>query len=138
MTIEQRLEYVEQQIQKIQRTNKRLTVALTMVAVVVCAVVTLAATGEKDGVFDMVQARYIAVTNEAGDLVVGLSADDYSEGLVYTRSAKGKELVMLRATVDGSGAVLTYQPNRKELVALGRTENGGIVWGLQQDRRTYR
>ena len=32
MTIEQRLEQVEQQNQKIQRTNKRLTMALTMTA----------------------------------------------------------------------------------------------------------
>jgi hypothetical protein len=32
MTVEQRLEQVEQQNQKMQRTNKRLTVALTMVA----------------------------------------------------------------------------------------------------------
>ena len=34
MTVEQRLEQVEQQNQKIQRTNKRLTVALTMMAMV--------------------------------------------------------------------------------------------------------
>ena len=33
MTIELRLEQVEQQNQRIQRTNKRLTVALTMMAV---------------------------------------------------------------------------------------------------------
>ena len=39
MTIEQRLEQVEQQNQKIQRTNKRLTVALTMTVVAMCAVV---------------------------------------------------------------------------------------------------
>jgi hypothetical protein len=48
MTIEQRLEQVEQQNQKIQRTNKRLTVALTLMAVVVCAVVTMAATNIRD------------------------------------------------------------------------------------------
>ena len=64
MTIEQRLEQVEQQNQqmqrqnqKIQRTNKRLTVALTMTVVAMCAVVTMAARGEKDGNFDTVTAR---------------------------------------------------------------------------------
>ena len=36
------------------------------------------------------------------------------------------------------GTTRTRYGTRKELVALGRTENGGIVWGLQQDRRTYR
>ena len=57
MTIEQRLEQVEQQNQRIQRTNKRMTVALTMMAVTICAVVTMAATGMKDDMFDTVRAK---------------------------------------------------------------------------------
>ena len=44
MTIEQRLEQVERQNQRIQGTNKRLTVALTMTVVAMAAVVTMAAT----------------------------------------------------------------------------------------------
>ena len=48
MTIEQRLEHLEQQNQRTQRTNKRLTVALTMMAVAICAVVTMAATTVRD------------------------------------------------------------------------------------------
>jgi hypothetical protein len=50
MTIEQRLEQLEQR-------NKRMTVALTMMVVAMCAVVTMAARGEKDGNFDTVTAR---------------------------------------------------------------------------------
>ena len=50
MTMEQRMDQLE-------KRNKRLTVALTMMSVVVCAVVTMAATGEKDGNFDTVTAR---------------------------------------------------------------------------------
>ena len=50
MTIEQRLEQLEQR-------NKRMTVALTMMVVVMCAEVTMAARGEKDGNFDTVTAR---------------------------------------------------------------------------------
>jgi hypothetical protein len=84
MTIEQRLEQVEQQNQRIQRTNKRLTVALTMTVVAMCAVVTMAATGEKDGVFDTVKARHILVTNDAGDIVVSLGANDGGDGVVWT------------------------------------------------------
>ena len=49
MTIEQRLEQVEQQNQRIQRTKKRLTIALTMMAVRICAVVSMAARGDKEG-----------------------------------------------------------------------------------------
>ena len=50
MTIELRLEQLEQR-------NKRMTVALTMMVVAMCAVVTMAARGEKDGNFDTVTAR---------------------------------------------------------------------------------
>ncbi len=57
MTIEQRLEQVEQQNQRIHRTNKRLTVGLTMTVVAMAAVVTMAATGEKNGHFDTVTAN---------------------------------------------------------------------------------
>jgi len=42
MTIEQRLDQLE-------KRNKRLKVALTMTVVAICAVVTVAATGDKDG-----------------------------------------------------------------------------------------
>ena len=34
---------------------------------------------------------------------------------------------MLGATVGGNGLVKTYQPNGKELLALGATDNGGFV-----------
>ena len=98
MTIEKRLEQVEQQNQRIQRTNKRLTVALTMMAVAMCAVVTMAATGDKDGVFESVTARTITVTNDADHGVVYLGANDAGLGMVYTSSAKGKPLVGLSGT----------------------------------------
>jgi hypothetical protein len=77
MTIEQRLEQLE-------KRNKRLTVALTMTVVAMCAAVTMAATGEKDGVFDTVKARHILVTNDAGDIVVSLGANDGGDGVVWT------------------------------------------------------
>jgi outer membrane protein assembly factor BamB len=124
MTIEQRLEQVEQQNQKIQRTNKRLTVALTMMAVAMCAVVTMAARDLKDGYFDTVQTRKIWVTNDAGDTVVSIGASDYGDGLVYTYSANGKELVRLSAAESDYGMVTTYQPNGKKSVGLSGTENG--------------
>ena len=129
MTIEQRLEQVEQQNQKMQRTNKRLTVALTMTVVAMCAVVTMAATGEKDGDFDTVVARRIIVTNGAGIPLVMLGVNSAGDGGMVTKSAKGNELVKLPSTPDGEGTVMTFQPNGKELVALGSNPDGGRVWG---------
>ena len=120
MTVEQRLDQLE-------KRNKRLTVGLTMMAVVVCAVVTMAATGEKNAVFDKVMARSILVKNDAGDIVVALGANYGGDGLALTRSAKGKDLVMLSSTENGNGMVKTYQPNGKILVALTSTDDGGLI-----------
>jgi hypothetical protein len=82
MTMEQRMDQLE-------KRNKRLTVALTMTVVAICAVVTMAATGEKNGVFNMVTARHIWVTNDTGDTVVSLSADDGGNGVVWAGNRKG-------------------------------------------------
>ena len=116
MTVEQRLEQLE-------KRNKRLTVALTMTVVAMCAVVTVAAKDDKISTFDKVKARYIAVTNEAGEIVVTLGANDAGGGLVRTMSAKGKDLVNLTST-DSGGTVKTYHPNGKPLVALTASADG--------------
>ena len=149
MTVEQRLEQVEQQnqkmqlqSQKMQRTNKRLTVALTMMAVVMCAVVTMAATGDKDGVFDTVKARNIYVTNDAGDIVVSLGANDGGDGVVWTQNPAGQVLINLGVDDGGDGLVRKYSATAKEngstdgLVDLTSTKdlNGRVYkiarWGL--------
>jgi len=44
------------------------------------------------------------VRNDAGKIVVSLGANVAGNGLVYTRSAKGKDLVEL-TTSDGNGVV---------------------------------
>ena len=127
MTIEQRLEQVEQQNQRIQRTNKRLTVALTMMAVVVCAVVTLAATGLKDGDFDTVTARTIFVENDEGKLVVAIGANDVGDGLAWTQSAKGNDLVMLSST-DNGGMVAVYNKTGERIADVHADDYGnGLV-----------
>ena len=91
MTIEQRLEQlelqnqrIERQNQRIERKNKRLTAALTLTVVAMCAAVTMAATGEKDGQFDSVvadsvMARTIFVANDDDNFVVSLGANDAGE-----------------------------------------------------------
>jgi hypothetical protein len=118
MTMEQRMDQLE-------KRNKRLTVAL--MAVVMCAVVTMAATGEKYSKFDTIIAQHIVVKNDAGKTVIDLGTSDDGDGYVATMSAKGKDLVMVSSTVMG-GAITTYQPNGKELVILGTSDNGGLVY----------
>ena len=113
MTVEQRLDQLE-------KRNKRLTVALTM------TVVTMAATGGKDGRFDTVRARHIFVRNDAGSGVVILGADYRGNGQVYTQSANDRPLVAMGTSPiyeamrrpHGSeyamGSVTIHQPNGKE------------------------
>ena len=121
------MQTTEQRLERLEKHNRRLTTALTLMAVAMCAMVTVAATGEKHGRFDMVSARGIYVTNDAGKVVVGLDANDDGDGLVNTYSAKGKNLVKLTATVNDKGTVTTYHPNGKELVDLTASDNGGGV-----------
>ena len=127
---------VEQRLQQLEKRNKRLTVALTMTVVAMCAVVTMAATGEKYSGFDTVVARHIAVVNDEGEIVVSLGANDDGNGLVYTMSANGNDLVMLTSTDNGNGAVTTYQSNGKDLVNLTSTDNGGMVYVMNKTNET--
>ena len=59
MTLEQRMERLE-------KRNKHLTTALTLTVVAMCAVVTMAATGEKNRFveeFDAIKAKVIQIMN---------------------------------------------------------------------------
>jgi hypothetical protein len=107
MTIEQRLDQLE-------KRNKRLTVALTMTVVAICAVVTMAATGLKNAKFDEVTARRVYVENDAGNVVVALAAvpeGSGGHGLVRVLTAQGGNLVVLNSSVHGEGYVRTYKAN---------------------------
>ena len=83
MTIEQRLD-------QLKKRTKRLTAALTLMAVAICTVVTLASTGDKDGDFDSVR---VLVTNDAGDLVVMLSTDNKITSLVIEAFQQGEKTI---------------------------------------------
>ena len=77
---------------------------MIMLIVTICAVVTVAATGDKHGEFDTVVAenvvaKNIYATNDAGDAVVALVANDYGGGMITTYSAQGNMQVMLNATI---------------------------------------
>ena len=91
----------------------------------------MAATGLKNGHFDEVTARTVYVTNDAGLPVVTLGVSrrphDNSNGFVRVSSARGRSLVTLSANADDEGTVTTYQPNGKELVEVGASDNGGLV-----------
>ena len=101
------MQTIEERLDQLEKRNKRLTAALTLMPVAMCAVVTIAATGEKDGRFDTVYAdavvtRSVLIANNAGGSVVGLGANDGGDGLVWTMSGQGKKLVDLTSTVEAT------------------------------------
>ncbi len=127
MTVEQRLEQLE----------KRLTAALTLMAVAMCAVVvTVAATGDKDGHFRTVYAtsviaKNIFAKNDEGHYVVTLGANDDGNGLVYTTSREGNMLVTLNSGTSKQGhhiGTVKASGFNGESVKIGATENGGTVY----------
>ena len=71
------MQTTEQRLDRLEKHNKRLTTALTMIAVAMCAGVTVAATGNKDGRFDTVTARQIFVTNDTDSTVVSMFSTTY-------------------------------------------------------------
>ena len=118
MTIEQRLDQLE-------KRYKRLTVALTMMAVVMCAVVTVAATGLKDGEFDMVTVRHISVMNAVGEIVVVLGSTPVDgNGLITVQSAEGKGMVTMATMGDNGGWVSIYNNTGEEIIELRADEYG--------------
>ena len=120
------MQTTEDRLERLEKHNRRLTTALTLMAVAMCAVVTMAAAELKNAEFDTVTARYILVKNHAGDDVISMGSL-HGDGFVWTYSAEGKELVRLSSTVNDAGKVTTYQPNGKELVDLSAGDEGGVV-----------
>ena len=124
MTVEQRLDQLE-------KRNKCLTAALTLMAVATCAVVTMAATIQR-GDFDVIKAQAFYVTNDVGENLIYLGSTNGGEaGVVATYTSKGTKLVDLSATRNSHGIVTTYHPNGKELVGLTASDHGGIVTTYQ-------
>ena len=107
-------------MEQLEKRNKRLTIALTMTVVAMCAVVTMAATGDKVGDFDTVRAKNVFVEN-------AIMAQS-----VAVISGENKLAVSLGVAGDGNGTVTTYETNGSELfgeiiVDLTASPNGGLV-----------
>ena len=132
------MQTTEQRLERLEKHNKRLTTALTLMAVAMCAVVTVAATGMKRGDFDVVTAQAIFVINEAGIPVVGLGSTDFGHGTVTTYQSNGKELVELGAN-DNGGMIKVLNKTGESIVTMNADEygNGKVgAWSRKGRGRT--
>ena len=142
MTIEQRMDQLE-------KRNKRLTVALTMTVVVMAAVVTMAATGSKDGEFDVVKAKKlyvdevkvyddIVITNNDGWAVILLGSDSAGSGRMYMQSGEKKSLIDLHSN-DNGALIEVFNKTSEAIVTMKADEYGnGLVgaWNRKGKGRT--
>ena len=135
------MQTIEERLDQLEKRNKRLTAALTLMAVAMCAVVTVAATGDKDGHFRTVCANSVYATsviaknifakNDEGHYVVTFGANDDGNGLVYTTSREGNMLVTLNSGTSKQGyhiGTVKASGFNEESVKIGGTENGGTVY----------
>ncbi len=127
------MQTIEERLDQLEKRNKRLTAALAVLGVAICAVVTMAATGAKDGEFDKVWAdtvvaKSVYTTNDANKIVATLGSNDAGHGLIQTMSAQGKDMVMLGST-DTGGAIAVFNKTGEGVVQLRADEYGnGVVY----------
>jgi hypothetical protein len=105
MTMEQRMDQLE-------KRNKRLAVALTMTVVVMCAVVTMAATGDLDAqIKTVILPMTLIATCGAVMMVATGKINGHFENLyvrnIYVQNDEGVEVVSLGHNVVGGGTIST-------------------------------
>jgi len=93
-------------------------------AVAMCTVVTVAATGEKDGHFDMVWAKQVILEQ-------GLFADHVSVG----KNSSLNSVISLGNRHDVGGYIQISSAEGNAMVSMNETENGGTIsvmnkWGI--------
>ena len=129
MTVDERFEQLERKTQRLEKRNKRLTVGLTMTVVAMCAMVTMAATGLKDGEFDTVVADTVAArTIKVGSIHV-IHSYDMNSAATHTAG------LFLFADEDG-GMIVVNNKTRQNIVAITSDDYGnGYVEVLDRKGR---
>ena len=116
---------IEQRLEQLEKSQKRYRFGMIGL---LCLMIAGVSMGQTSGPEDIVCRSLTVMDAEANKMsgVMLIAGED--GGAVITFSPSGKELVALTATVNGEGAVRTFSPSGKELVALSATVSGnGIV-----------
>ena len=124
MTIEQRLDRLEQQNRFMKRAGAALLLAVMGVAVM--------GAGQQAAIPDVIKARAFHVIGKDGAVLVKLE-DSLGDGIglggtVTTANGKGQAIVRLSVTTEGIGIVTTMNGTGQEIVRLSVTTKGiGMV-----------
>ena len=143
---------IEERMDKLEKRNKRLTTALTVMSLAICAMVTMAATDNelKNGRFDKITAKSIEVEDfvrSKGFLVYDekdikrITIDPYGilvqtsqapieigNGEITIRNARNSSVVRLGANADQTGDIAILDPtNANSAVVMGYGRVGGFL-----------
>ena len=118
---------VEKRLDRLERENRILKGAGSVVLLVLLAVAVMGAS-QKEAIPDVVKARAFHVIAKDGTALVKLE-DSFGEnvgfaGTVVTLNGKGKDLVQLGVSTGGQGVVTTLNGKGQKLVWLGVTISG--------------
>jgi hypothetical protein len=84
---------IEERFKRLERQSKRQRMALIVMAVALCSVVSMAAREISN--FDVVRAKGIVITNDKGEVVVFIGADDDGNGKLTTSYSNGEKSVKI-------------------------------------------
>jgi hypothetical protein len=153
MTIQERLDHLEEQ-------NRTLRRSIVVISILLLCLATLGASS-RGSMTDVVRARSFQVIDETGKVyarleatageetgIVGslvtlndkgkrltqITSNTYGAGMLVTLDGNGEELVQIAATAEGKGAITTRNGQGQNLVQLGSTRSGaGTVTTLNSD-----
>ena len=105
-----------------------------MMAVRICAVVTMAARVDKDGKFDSVTAKQVnagglTISHPNGDVVVGIGADQ-TDGYIYLQRPQDKDVMWLKVG-DAGGRIRIKNLTDDEVVWLEVDEYGNGLFTVR-------
>ena len=126
------MQTIEERLDQLEKRNRRLTAALAVLTVAICAVVTMAATGEKHAIFDTVMAKMImtedlVVVDADKNVLIGMG-DNKGRGLIAVK-ANGVEnpLIWLSVNADGGFAQFNNKSGGAVAKIYAEANGSGVI-----------
>ena len=126
------MQTIEERLNQLEKRNRRLTAALAVMAVTICAVVTTAATSEKDGDFDTLTAKMImtedlVVVDADKNVLIGMG-DNKGRGLIAVKANGVKNpLIWLSVNADGGFAQFNNKSGGAVAKIYAEANGSGVI-----------
>jgi hypothetical protein len=139
------MQIIEERLDQLEKRNRRLTAALVVMAVAICAVVTMAFSNDemtrsdfaefRRGDFELLTAKIIFIKDDNDTIVMSLGKHpQLRDGQLTIYSSRGTEIVRITGSPHGLGTLRTFsEDNGKELVAIHGSPSGAYIGMFNED-----